>query len=179
MPEIAILPYMITAASYGFDWYHVFKDTVNLLLFILVLGYFSKGIVMKYLQSRRDNLGKEIDDARKAVEDAKKKYGEYEDKLRTIDSEIKSLRESILKQAELEKTEIIKQAEKTAEVIKRDTRESITIESVKLKKELEEEFIKNTLGEAERLITARLSDTGTGGSVDHFIKKVEEEKWLQ
>ena len=55
-------------------------------------------------------MSREIDEAQKTIQEAKEKYEEYAKKLEGIEAEIMGLKDSIKKQGETERDEIVKQA---------------------------------------------------------------------
>ncbi len=182
MSEIGIIGFLLSSAAEGhsgFDWMFVLKHAVNLVILIGVLVYFTRGTVKKFLEDRRTNLRKEIDEAQQTIDEANKRYEEYTEKLNNLESEIASLKDSIKKQGETEKKEMIEQAKASAEIIKKEARDMMTMEANKAKKELQTDIIASSLKEAEETIRKHFSEQGSRNTVDQFVKKVEDEKWLQ
>lgn len=182
LSEIGIIGFLLSSAAEGqsnFDWMFVLKHAVNLVILIGVLVYFTKDTVKKFLEDRRTNLSKEIDEAQQTIDEANKRYEEYTEKLNNLESEIASLKDSIKKQGETEKKEMIEQAKTTAEIIKKEAKDMMTMEANKVKKELQTDIIASSLKEAEEIIQKHFGEQGSHNTVDQFVKKVEDEKWLQ
>lgn len=183
MSEIGIIGFLLSTAAEGghagFDWVYVIKHAVNLAILIGVLVYFAKDPVMKALENRRTNLSKEIDEAEETIEEATKRYREYTEKLNNLEKEITSLKDSIRKQGETEKKEMIEQAKTTAEIIRKEARDMMKVEANKVKKELQTDVIESSLKEAEERIQKHFSNLESSNTVDQFVRKVEEDKWLQ
>jgi len=183
LSELGIVGYLISSATEGahggFDWVYVAQHTVNLAILIGVLVYFAKDPVRDFLKERRKNLGREFDEAQKTIDEAKKRHEEYTQKLNNLESEIASLKDSIQKQGEAEKNEILEHASATAEAILKESRDNMKLEANKIKKELQNDIISSSLREAEEIISKHLTEKESHDSVDQFVRKVEEEKWLQ
>ena len=182
MSEIDIISLFITTASEGgsnFNWAFVIKHAVNLGILVGLLVYLLRKPVGSFLESRRANLSKEIDEAKKAIEEAKEKYEQFSDKLNSLESEVSSLKESIRQQGEQEKADIIKQAENTCELIKKETKDTIELESLRAKRDVQEEVIVSSISQAHELIKSNIDSSDVTKSIDKFVKLVEEGKWLQ
>ena len=183
MSDLGIIGFLVSGATEGghggFDWMYVAQHTINLAILIGVLVYFAKDPVREFLKERRKNLGRELDEAQKTIEEAKERHKEYNEKLNNLESEIASLKESIHKQGEAEKKEILEHASATAEAIMKESRDNMKLEANKIKKQLQKDIIESSLQQAEETIKKHLTEQESHDSVDQFVRKVEEEKWLQ
>lgn len=173
---------IITVATDGghlFNWRDVAYQAVNLTILLLVLVYYLKQPVKNFLIERRGIIGNEIDDAQKVIAEAKKVHAEYEEKLKHLDAEIKSLKESIQEQGEIERKEILKQAEITSEKIRAEARESIELESARARRAIQSEAITLALDIAEELIKQHISSSDKDKIIENFVKRMDEERWHQ
>lgn len=161
------------------DWSFVIKHAVNLLILIGIIIYFSKTPIKKALEKRRSNLSREIDRAKVEIDDAKTKFEEYSKKIDGLEAETASLIQSIREIGENEKKEIIAQAEKTCELIKKETTETIELETFRARQKIQQEVIANSVELAEKLIREKMGDEYNVRSVDKLISQIEEGKWLQ
>lgn len=161
------------------DWSFVIKHAVNLLILIGIIIYFSKTPIKKALEKRRSNLSREIDRAKIEIDDAKTKFEEYSKKIDSLEAETTSLIQSIREIGENEKKEIIVQAEKTCELIKKETTETIELETFRARQKIQQEVIANSVELAEKLIREKMGDEYNVRSVDKLISQIEEGKWLQ
>ena len=180
--HIDLLNLIITLATdevHTFNWRDVTYQAVNLTILLLVLVYYLKQPIKNFLIERRGIIGNEIDDAQKAIAEAKKIHAEYEEKLKHLDAEIKSLKESIREQGEVERKEILKQAELASEKIMAEARESIELESARARRAIQSEAIKLALDIAEDLIKQHLSPSDKDKTIENFVKRMDEEKWHQ
>ncbi len=180
--HIDLLNLIITVATdeaHPFNWRDVAYQAVNLTILLLVLVYYLKQPVKNFLIERRAIIGNEIDDAQKAIAEAKKIHAEYEEKLKHLDAEIKSLKESIREQGEVERKEILKQAELASEKIRAEARESIELESARARRAIQSQAIELALDIAEDLIRQHLSPSDKERMIENFVKRMDEEKWHQ
>ena len=181
MMDIGIINLLITEASEGgaFNWRFVMEHAVNLIILLGVLVYFLKTPVKNFLVERRGNIAQEIDEAQKTIAKAKTKYEEYAQKLRDIEGEINSIKETLVKQGETERAEIIKHAEAASENIKKEAREAIALETERARHEIQSEVVDIALGHAEKIIRESLGESDKQRFIEEFTKNVEEEKWHQ
>ena len=163
----------------GFDWIFVVKHALNLVLLIGVLIYFTKDAFLNFLKSRKEKLTSEIDQAKNAIQEAKLKHEEYSKKLDNISNEINSLKDSVKKQGEVEKEELIKQAKSSSELMKKELKETIQLETSKAKEDIQNEVVNSSITIAEKLIKEGIKESYTSDSVDNFINMIEEGKWQQ
>ena len=163
----------------GFDWIYVLKHALNLAILLGIIVYYTKNPFLNFLKNRKEKITKEINEARDAIEEAKLKHEEYKGKLANLADEINSLKENISKQAEIEKQELIKHANHSSELIKKEVTETISLETLKAKEDIQNEVINSSITIAERLIKENLENGYTSDSVDDFIQMIEEGKWQQ
>jgi len=166
--------------GYGFNWTFVGEQTVNLVILIVVLAYYLKEPLRNFLIERRGIIGNEIEEAKKAIDEAKKRYEEYEGRMKKIEDEVKSLKETIRREGEIERGEILRQAEVASQKIKEEAKETIKLETAKAKREIQSEVVSLAVGLAESIIKQNLKESDERRFMEDFIKKVEEEeKWHQ
>ena len=183
MSDLEILNFILTTAAEGghhsFNWSFVIKHAVNLLILIGIIVYFARIPIKGALEKRRENLSREINEAKEAIDTAKNKFDEYSEKLKDLDSEISKLRESVQNLGESEKNEIITQAEQTCELIKKESKETIELEALRARQEIQEEVVNSSIGLAEKIIMQKMGETYNSKAIDTLIAQIEEEKWQQ
>ena len=180
--HIDLLNLIITLATdeaHTFNWRDVTYQAVNLTILLLVLVYYLKQPVKNFLIERRGIIGNEIDDAQKAIAEARKIHAEYEEKLKHLYAEIKSLKDSIREQGELERKEILRQAEIASEKIRAEAKESLELESARARRAIQSQAITLAIDIAENLIKQNLSASDKYKMIETFVKRMEEEKWHQ
>ena len=160
-----------------FNWKNVVYQALNLLILLLVLVYYLKQPIKNFLIERRGILGNEIDDAEKALAEAKRIRDEYEGKLGNIENEIKSLRESIRRQGEIEREEILKQARVASEKMKKEATETIKLETAKAHRDIRTKAVAIAIDIAEDLIRKGMTESDKGRLIEDFVSRIDEEKW--
>ncbi len=182
MNELGIISLLLTGAAEhgGFNWRFVMEHAVNLLILIGVLVYFLKTPVKNFLVERRGTIGHEIDEAQKIIAEAKSKYEEYAKKLKEIETDINSIKDTLIKQGETERAEILKQAEAASRNIKKEAGETIAMEAERAKREIQSEIVDIALGHAENIIRQSLGESDKERFVEEFTKNIiEEGTWRQ
>ncbi|MGH7885877.1 MAG: ATP synthase F0 subunit B [Thermodesulfobacteriota bacterium] len=162
-----------------FNWFFVLEHAVNLALLLGLLVYLTKKPFLLFLKKRKETITSEINDAKKAIEEAALKHKEYSAKFKSLESEINSLKENIKKQGQLEKEELIKQAQKSCELIKKEVVNTVALETAKAKQELQSEVVSSSMELAEKLIKENLQSSFTKNAIDKLVKIIEDEKWQQ
>ena len=162
-----------------FDWVFVIKYAVNLGLLLALIIYLVRKPFLAFLKNRKERLRSEVDRAAAAAEQAKMTLEEYSAKLDAVASEIASLSENIRKQGETERDELVSAAEKSCEMIKKEVEDTIRLETTKAVSEIQSEVVDSALALAEKRIRERVDADFTAGSVDDFVKMIEEGKWQQ
>ncbi len=155
------------------------KHAVNLGLLMALLVYLIRKPFLSFLKNRKERLRAEVNKAADAAEQAKLTLDEYSAKLDAVSSEIAALHENIKKQGETERDELVSQAEKSCEMIKREVEDTIRLETTKAVSEIQSEVASAALELAEKKIKERMDANFTTNSIDDFIKMIEEGKWQQ
>ncbi len=181
MTEFEILNLILANASEGggFDWRFVMEHTINLSILLAVIVYFAKTPVMNFLVVRRANISREIDEAQKTITEAKERYEEFAQKLEGIKGEITSLKDTLRRQGETERDEIVKHAHLTSEILSKEARDTIELETERAMREIQSEVVALAIGIAKNLIKENLVESDKERLLSQFTKDVEEEKWHQ
>ncbi len=162
-----------------FNWAFVIKHALNLGLLTALLIYLIRKPFLSFLKNRKERLRSEVDRAAEAAEQAKITLEQYSAKLEAVSSEIATLQENIRKQGENERDELVSAAEKSCEMIKKEVKDTIRLETTKAVSEIQSEVVNSALALAEEMIKERVDADFTTDSVDDFVKMVEEGKWQQ
>jgi F-type H+-transporting ATPase subunit b len=162
-----------TEEGHGFNWTFVAEHTVNFIILLAVLAYFLKDPIRNFLIERRGIIGNEIEEAQKTIALAKKRYEEYVERMKKIEDEIKFLKETIRKEGEIEREEILKQAEVASQKIREEVWETIRLQATRAKQEIQSEVVSLAVGLAESIIKQNLKESDERRFFEDFIKKVE------
>ena len=89
---------------------------------ILVAGYYllGKKPIAAALQSRRDTIAKEIEEAQRMRSEAEARAEKYQAKLAHLEDELKTAREALVRAGEAERERIVREAEAKAERMRKD-----------------------------------------------------------
>ena len=106
------------------NWAEVIKPlilrAINFIGFGALLYFLLRKPISKFLTQRRANIEEDIQESAKKKKWAEEKFNEYQKRLNNIEQEIQALNVSLKKEGELESQEIIENAKKLAESIKKD-----------------------------------------------------------
>ncbi len=181
MVGLEALNLIITGASDGgtFNWRFVLEYALNLFILLGVLVYFLRTPVRKFVVQRRTKIGNEIDEAQRRIAEAKNKYGEYAQKLESIEDEVSLLKEAIREQGQAERREIIRQAEAASQNIKKEAIEAIELQMSRARREIQSKALAQVLLHAEGLIRQRLDKSDERRFIREFTAslELEGEKW--
>jgi F-type H+-transporting ATPase subunit b len=126
---------------------------------ILVAGYYflgRKGIAAG-LQSRRDSIAKEIEEAQKMRREAEGRAKLYQAKLEKLDEEVRTAREGLVRAGEAERDRIILEAEAKAERMRRDAEFQVEQELKQIRVDLLRDTVEAAVGAAEELLKKRVT----------------------
>jgi ATP synthase F1 delta subunit len=182
---VILLTYTISLATNGHegasgDSSAMIKDfvlkVINFSILALVLGYFLRKPLKKFLVQRR----KEVEDAIKGADDslksATKEYKTAEEKLKMLTSEIKEITEKMKYEGELEKERIIKRTEQAAQKIKHQTDNTIKREFEIIQKKIKEETIEHTIDTAEEILQKKFKPADQDKIAQKIASEINEVK---
>ncbi|NIT12755.1 MAG: hypothetical protein GTN99_00450 [Candidatus Dadabacteria bacterium] len=176
---ISLAVTMADAGADAFNWQYVGKHAANLTILVLLLVYLLKTTVKNFLMDRRGQIASKIESSEKEITEAKAHFDQYMAKLSNIEKEIEDLKESIRNEAEMERQEIIRQAEISAQKIREDATETIKSETAKAKHQIQGEVVELAMELAENLIKNNLNEADSRRIIEDFVKEVNETKWQQ
>jgi F0F1-type ATP synthase membrane subunit b/b' len=126
---------------------------------ILAAGYYLLGRkpIATALQSRRDSIAKEIEEAQKIRQEAEARAKVYQAKLDTLAEDVRAAREALLRAGEAERDRIVSEAEAKAERMRKDA-EFILMQEVKqMRQDLWREALESATLAAEKLLKQRVT----------------------
>ena len=146
----------------------------NLIVFIGILYYFLKDIVVKFFSNRSLKISKEIEEANAVIENSQEAYNISSQKISLIDSELTELRNSIDLTTNRKTSEIIDNANIVAKKIKTDTEDIIKLESLRLKLEVESIILEKSLEIAKLEIRKEINDEKDIQLISSFLSEVKQ-----
>jgi F-type H+-transporting ATPase subunit b len=126
---------------------------------ILVAGYYllGKKPIAAGLQSRRDRIAKDIEEAQRMREEAEARAKTYQAKLEKLEDEVRSVREALLRAGEAERDRIVKEAETKADRMRRDAEFLVEQELKQIRQDLWRETVESAVRAAEELLKRRVT----------------------
>jgi F-type H+-transporting ATPase subunit b len=126
---------------------------------ILVAGYYLLGRrpIASALQSRRDGISKEIDEAQRMRKEAEQRAKVYQGKLEKLEEEVRTAREGLLRAGEAERDRIIAEAEAKADRMRRDAEFLVEQELKQIRHDLLRDTVEAAVSAAEELLKKRVT----------------------
>lgn len=166
------LPSAASAASegsMGFVW-----EVANLLLLLGVLVVLTRKPVGNYLAERRDTIRNNIETSEKLLGDAEQRLAEWQRRASGLETEIESIREAARKSAEQEASEILADAQASAERIRAGAHGTVEGELRRARQSLRAEAADLAVELAGKLLRERITQEDRARLVDEFVQKIEQ-----
>jgi F-type H+-transporting ATPase subunit b len=149
----------------GIPWGMLALSTVNLLIFLWVLGRFVMPAVRTWVHERRIRVISDLEAAAKAKAEALHLKTEWETRLARLEQTIEEMRAQARQDAERERERILAAARQTAETIRRDAERAAAYEVRRTQELLRAELVRTALEAAE----AQARSQWTAGDQERFI----------
>jgi F-type H+-transporting ATPase subunit b len=126
---------------------------------LLVGGYYALGKkpIAAGLQSRRDTISKDIEEAQRMKHEAEERAKTYQVKLERLEEELRSARESLVKAGEAEGERIVRDAEAKADRMRKDAEFMVEQEIKQIREDLMRETVAAAVAAAEELLKKRVT----------------------
>jgi F-type H+-transporting ATPase subunit b len=126
---------------------------------ILVAGYYLLGRkpIAAGLQSRRDRIAKEIEEAQKMRREAEARAKLYQGKLEKLEDEVRIAREGLVRAGEAERDRIVLDAEAKGERMRKDAQFLVEQELKQIRIDLQRETVETAIAAAEELLKKRVT----------------------
>ena len=151
------------------NWQQIILHLFNFVVLFAILYFLLYKPVKDFMEKRTEYYKKLDDDANTNLEVAERTKMEYKEKLSKADEEISEKKELARKASEEESAIIIKQAEKKAEKIIKEARQTSELEHDKMIKEAQNEIAEMVVSATEKIVL----QAGTAESFDQFLNTVE------
>lgn len=145
---------------------------VNFIALLIILVKFGAKPIGSGLAARQKQIRDEIEDLQKKRVEAEQSYNDFQAKLANVESEIDTVVERAVAQAEIEKKKIIEKAEQAAEDIKRAAEMAIQNEITEARRQLKDEVAEQAAVMAEELIVKNLTDDDQVKIIEDYLAKV-------
>jgi F-type H+-transporting ATPase subunit b len=145
---------------------------VNFIALMIILVKFGAKPIGSGLAARQAQIKDEIEELQKKRVEAEQSYNDFQTKLANVESEIDTVVERAVAQAEIEKKKIIEKAEQAAEDIKRAAEMAIQNEITEARRQLKDEVADQAAVMAEELIVKNLTDDDQVKIIEDYLAKV-------
>jgi F-type H+-transporting ATPase subunit b len=126
---------------------------------ILLAGYYllGKKPIAAALQSRRDGIAKEIEEAQRMRKEAEERAKIYQVKLASLEQEVKAAREALVHAGEAERDRLVSEAEAKAERMRKDAEFLVEQELKQIRHDLWKDTVESAVAAAEELLKKRVT----------------------
>lgn len=145
---------------------------VNFIALMIILVKFAAKPIGSGLAARRKQIRDDLEDLQQKRAETEQSYEAFQDKLANVESEIDTIVERAIAQAEVEKVKIIEKAEQAAEDIMRTAEMAIQNEITEARRTLKNEVAEQAAVMAEELIVKNLTDDDQVKIIDDYLAKV-------
>ena len=145
---------------------------MNFIALMIILVKFGAKPIAAGLSSRKNKIRTEIEELQARKAEAEKSYRDFEAKLASVESDIDTIVEKAVAQAEIEKARIIEKAEQAAADIQRQAEMAIHNEIVEARRMLKNEIADQAAAMAEELIVKNLTAADQVKIVEDYLVKV-------
>ena len=139
---------------------------LNFGVLVFIVVRFGKKPLREALVKRKENIVRELEEARRLHESAQKRLAEYESRLGKIHVDLERIQKEFREQGEQDKQRIVAEAKERRERMKRDAEVLLSQEVKQMRQELVVEVVR----EATHLATELLSKEMTLGDHDRFAE---------
>jgi F-type H+-transporting ATPase subunit b len=145
---------------------------VNFGLLLLVLRRLGGKPLASFLKERRREIEVGMSEAAEAKAKAEAVFGEYNERMKTLDQELAKLREDMAKAAADEKARIVADAENDAKRTRAETEALIARQAEQLEAQIRREVVEAAVAAAERAVRETANADDQKRMADAFAKEL-------
>lgn len=134
-----------------------------------VVYYFGRRPLAEGLRARRAAILKGIDEAAAMKRDAAARLAEYQDRLDHIDEEVTRVEREMRESGAIERERVLADARRRREVMERDARTMVALETKAVTEELRERAVRAAMARARDLLTRQASVADQRRFVDDYL----------
>ena len=141
---------------------------------ILAFAYYSLGKkpVAEALKQRKEDIGKEIEEAQKLLADAKERSKKHQKDLKNVAEDTKTAREALQEAGEGERDRIVREAEEKAARVGRDAGFLVEQEAKQLRLDLTREAVEQAVVKAEAMLRAAVTQADHERLAEEFLAEL-------
>ncbi len=171
-----LLPALARAAEeggHGGGFATLAYHALNLLLLVAVVVWFARRPVQAFMAERRAGVVRNIETSEQLLREAQSRLDEWQRRLANLDAELRQLRESSARLAEVEREEILREARALAERIRADARAAVQQEVQRARAELRREAADLAVEIATELLREQVGEEDRARLLDEFVETLE------
>ena len=146
---------------------------VDFIVLMTIITYFAGKPIMAFLQTRRTNLMREIEEADALKQEANKRLEEYTRRLASLDEEREAIQQDFRRDGERERDRILAEAEDTAARLVEDAGRRIEGETRRLQIALEAEAVQLAVNLVETTVKERMDAAMQARLIEESIQGIE------
>lgn len=154
------------------QWENLALRAIHFIILTSVLVWLLKKPISNGLKGRQQSIEEQFSELEALKAEAKLNYKKYEAKLARIDDEVSSIIKAAVEQGEAEKEQLIADAKRTAEDIKRKADMAVQYELITAKTTLRSEIAGQAVLVAEELIKKSLKPADHSKTIEEYLDKV-------
>jgi F-type H+-transporting ATPase subunit b len=155
------------------NWWTLGSMMVNAILFFGFLAIKLRPVVSNGLVARRENMAKQLEEARAQQAEAEKRLDEYKAKLDNLESEVDRIVKSYENEAEADRRRMSEEADRAIQRLVRETEFTLGQEVKKAEKIIREAAVSSTLEAAEEILTRSLTEADQKRLAEEYIARIE------
>ena len=150
MRKIALLSlvgvvFAFASGDYSIAHTDFIPRTINFLIFVAILWYVAGNKIVNFFKQRRENIAKRFQEIEEKLKESKARKEALKAELENAKIKAKEIIENAKKEAEIIEEKIKAQTEEEIKILQKQFEEFKMYETQKAKKEVVEEFLKDTL----------------------------------
>lgn len=159
----------------GFDWQLALINAVNFLVFFVILNRFVIKRIAKAVNERQDKLDQSLKNAERLEKELNEAKAKAEAIIKDANLEASDIVKKHREEAEHEASEIKSHAQEEAGKIKKKAKEVAAQEKETILKEIQGETAELSIKAAEKVLEEKLDEEKDKKIVEDFIKKLKKE----
>lgn len=154
--------------SSGMHW-----KLINFFLFVAGLIYLLRKPLKEFWLTRSETIRTDLDESTRLAREARAKYDQLEKRLSQINAEAETLIRSIDQEGELERQQMIREAEGLQKRFKSDSERIAEQEIRKAQEALKKQTARLSLELAERLIREKMNEEDQSRITQSYVSELE------
>ena len=148
---------------------------INFLVLIGALVYLTKKPTKNFMETRSDDIRKNVEESERLQQEALAMLKNYEDKLSKLDGEVKALMENARNEGEKQKREILARADRMSAQIIENAKNMAERELLRQKDNLQKELMTKVIAEALAKLKEKASEKDHEQFTKQFISQMEKQ----